>query len=270
MAFDGYQRFADQNHVHHERTHTDIERAAAQAEIHLAANKTHEQFSKETKGVIGRSALLDLPYFDVATMTITDAMHVIPGVIGRHLFRMLSGKALKAKAAKARSKHKANVADEDEKALKEVEARYAKYQADMKKYNDDVTRIRETMRAGTKKHAEAVKKLKKPDEAESLPLYRPSAASAAAAAAGPALVEVSYSRSSTISWSLQIARCLQLVLMAIVSPWRSSLSSVRSWKSSSIVGTSLLHARRRSRRTAGRTSWRRPASHLHRTSPSRC
>ncbi|MDR3426059.1 hypothetical protein [Silvimonas sp.] len=58
--------------------------------------------------MMGCSPLLRLSYFDIATMTIPDMMHIVPGVVGAHFFKMIFGnklttqlKALQAKQNKA-------------------------------------------------------------------------------------------------------------------------------------------------------------------------
>ena len=55
----------------------------------------------KTKGVRGRSWLLDLPYFDIVTMTLPDPMHIISGSLGAHLVPVTQGKRLSSVLANA-------------------------------------------------------------------------------------------------------------------------------------------------------------------------
>lgn len=54
--------------------------------------------TEATKGVTGRSPLFDLPYFDLALHTLLDSMHIVSGVVGRHLVPMLVGGRIAAGA----------------------------------------------------------------------------------------------------------------------------------------------------------------------------
>jgi hypothetical protein len=128
MAFDGYPRFSFDGGTPPARTHEGIAEAAEVAENHLRVRRSPDHFSAETRGVIGHSPLLDLGYFDIWRMTILDPMHLIPGVIGRHLFRMMSGKVLKAHAAKAKTQAQADQTKENDRIEKEIARKQQTYE----------------------------------------------------------------------------------------------------------------------------------------------
>jgi cell division septum initiation protein DivIVA len=46
-------------------------------------------------GVVGRSALYDIPYYDPIRDNVLDMMHLTSGVIGRHLVKLLTGERLR-------------------------------------------------------------------------------------------------------------------------------------------------------------------------------
>ena len=48
---------------------------------------------RTTHGVLGRSALHDLPYFNMIRDTVLDMMHVTSGVVGHHLVLLTQGAA---------------------------------------------------------------------------------------------------------------------------------------------------------------------------------
>jgi hypothetical protein len=72
--------------------------------------RTHDSIvqdgSTRTRGVTSVSPLAQLPYFDIATMTLLDMMHINSGVIGRHLVPALCGGRLKSAGKAEAERHR--------------------------------------------------------------------------------------------------------------------------------------------------------------------
>ena len=88
QQFGGYASFANDERPF-SRTHEGILQHAHRAARQLI---DHGKIDTErTKGVTGTSPLFDLTYFDLALHTLLDSMHIVSGVVGRHLVPMLVG-----------------------------------------------------------------------------------------------------------------------------------------------------------------------------------
>ena len=113
MCYDGYDELANGNTRPQLRTHSEIEIAGTLAERLFASRTTRKTISQRTLGVMGRSPLLELPYFDIATMTIPDMMHIVPGVVGAHFFTTIFGNKLGAKLKALQAKEREVKARQD-------------------------------------------------------------------------------------------------------------------------------------------------------------
>lgn len=89
-----------------------------------------------TKGVLGVSALVRLPYFNIVDHTLPDMMHLVQGVIGRHLLGCIAGTRLvQAAKRKELALYKAQLKADgaDEERIKASVALYQKQVAAAKK-----------------------------------------------------------------------------------------------------------------------------------------
>lgn len=145
MCYDGYEVLADDNIRPELRSHSQIEIAGTLAEQMFAESAspesaaTRKKISTRTLGVMGRSPLLELPYFDIATMTIPDMMHIVPGVVGAHFFSTIFGNKLSAKLRTLQAKEREVQTRQEEEEVaffereeKEFPARHAKWKLDVK------------------------------------------------------------------------------------------------------------------------------------------
>jgi cobalamin biosynthesis Mg chelatase CobN len=101
----------DRTHTHH-MEHVDIAEEADGGAVDTA----------QSHGVIGRSALLRLPYFDIIKHSLLDMMHLTSGVVGRHLVPMTQGKRVGQALATEDRRAAAEQAQDEKKAAKEKAA----------------------------------------------------------------------------------------------------------------------------------------------------
>lgn len=130
QQFGGYASFANGERPF-PRTHEGILKHAhrGQQQLELGAAKIDTEL---TKGVTGRSPLFDLPYFDLSLHTLLDSMHIVSGVVGRHLVPMLVGGRIAAGvAALKKNFERRAVADQ-----KRVQARDKKIDEETAKINN--------------------------------------------------------------------------------------------------------------------------------------
>ena len=129
LRFDNYQRLGlGQRPLM--RTHDDIFEDASKVLDSLRDHPERAVDGKRTNGVVGRSPLFDLPYFDLVHHTPLDMMHVTSGVVGAHLIGMLTGDRLK-NAKRSANQHAANQEAAKEKADAAAVAKADKLQSDI-------------------------------------------------------------------------------------------------------------------------------------------
>jgi hypothetical protein len=169
------------------RTHEQIAASGALAEEKLGGTNPHpppktahyKRVSALTKGVVGRSPLLELSYFDIATMTIPDMMHLVPGVVGRHFFAMIFGEKLANQAKNLQKKANKAIVEDEARAAKHLEAAGEKYLVDHQKWQREVAALHERFRGGKneRKHQEALARHRKEPQ---MPVWKPQQPEAAA------------------------------------------------------------------------------------------
>lgn len=92
MCYGGFTDMSD-GRLPPARTHENVEQDAARA-AKFVRDKVKVD-TAATHGVLGRSAWLQLPYFDIVQHTLLDMMHLCSGVVGRHLVPLVQGKRLR-------------------------------------------------------------------------------------------------------------------------------------------------------------------------------
>lgn len=87
------------------RTHESIQQDAHEASRAAALPSARKGETVHSRGVTGFSSFSKLPYFDMATMTMLDMMHLASGVIGKaHLIGALTGdRLMNARAAQRKA-----------------------------------------------------------------------------------------------------------------------------------------------------------------------
>lgn len=126
--FDGYSDFSRTGQRPPKRTHLSIDASSHVAEHNTLLELDRTKWSKDTKGVIGRSALFDLPYFDIATMTVIDMMHIIPGVLSAHMLKVMVGKRLTGKLSAEKKRVAVANAKLEDAAEKDLALRNVRFQ----------------------------------------------------------------------------------------------------------------------------------------------
>lgn len=78
--------------------------------------------ASNTRGVNGLSPLHRLEYFDIATMTLLDMMHLTSGVYGRHLMHLITGDRIKSVIASEDQIRVSNIKRKKNEAVKVARA----------------------------------------------------------------------------------------------------------------------------------------------------
>ena len=92
MCYGGFKDLSD-GRVPQARTHESVATDALRAAEFLRDGRKVD--TAVTRGVLGPSAWLRLPYFDIVQHTLLDMMHLCSGVVGRHLVPLVQGKRLR-------------------------------------------------------------------------------------------------------------------------------------------------------------------------------
>ena len=92
MCYGGFKDLSD-DRLPQARTHESVAHGALRAAGFLREGRKVD--TAVTQGVLGPSAWLRLPYFDIVQHTLLDMMHLCSGVVGRHLVPLVQGKRLR-------------------------------------------------------------------------------------------------------------------------------------------------------------------------------
>lgn len=155
MYYDEYEALGNARACPPLRTHAEIIAAGSTAQDLLGDGKKAEVVSQITKGVMGVSPLDKLPYFDIATMTIPDMMHITAGVVGAHFFKMVMSNKMPGQLKALQAKVAAATVKEDERASAWFQNAEAKHLAARAKHRQSADRIK----AGKGDHAALLRKL---------------------------------------------------------------------------------------------------------------
>jgi hypothetical protein len=182
MQFGGYDEFSCRNRRPPPRTRAGV-LAAAEHAVSLKATTKLAAITQVTKGVTGKSALFDLPSFDIIEHTMLDMMHLVFGVIGGHLMAMIVGAKLGNNLKNEQKRVLAAAAKADKLAEAAIEKARAAYEIERAAW---AKRTRNARKAP--KGSEARARMNEPPPP--MPVYAPAPAAAAAAAARVSFVTI--------------------------------------------------------------------------------
>lgn len=166
MKFGGYDAFAGTGLRPALRTSEEILVSAKIAEqTRSSGNKVHGHLDS-LKGVTGESPLLHHVGFDMVDQTVIDMMHIVPGVLGRHLFGMIGGDRLSKQLANAKSRVAIQSQKNDDKAERVLAEKNKDYEKKLAAWKKKTAKANK-MKKGSKG------RLDKDAEPPAMPVYEP-------------------------------------------------------------------------------------------------
>lgn len=177
MRFEGYTSFGRDGVRPRLRTHNGIEQLGlrAESEYPRLSNKQRQGYYQTTKGVTGRSVLFDLHDFDLVQRTLPDMMHIVSGVIGRHLFPSISKGKLQQQLSKEAARLHNTYVREVERVKEANLKLQAAYQRQMATWSNNLEKAK---KASKRSAAYARKDDPKPQPPQPIPEPPPPAAAA--------------------------------------------------------------------------------------------